>query len=67
MEGRYAYGSRTEGRSAYRSSVSKSKKCLECFKNRNFFKVIAIDDPVIRRLASEDKPTVFATVQSWLH
>nr|GMD06833.1 eukaryotic translation initiation factor 3 subunit D-like [Ipomoea batatas] len=34
---------------------------LERFKNRNFFKVTTTDDPVIRRLANEDKATVFAT------
>ncbi|KAL6542834.1 Eukaryotic translation initiation factor 3 subunit D [Orobanche hederae] len=39
------------------------KNCrpLERFKNRNFFKVTTTDDPVIRRLANEDKATVFAT------
>eukprot|EP00249_Psilotum_nudum_P010805 c22778_g1_i1 orf=388-2046(-) len=39
----------------------KSERRLERFKNRNFFKVTTTDDPVIRRLASEDKATVFAT------
>ncbi|KAB5534016.1 hypothetical protein DKX38_017102 [Salix brachista] len=39
----------------------KAERRLERFKNRNFFKVTATDDPVIRRLASEDKATVFAT------
>ncbi|KAF9610600.1 hypothetical protein IFM89_023488 [Coptis chinensis] len=39
----------------------KSEKRLERFKNRNFFKVTTTDDPVIRRLANEDKATVFAT------
>lgn len=34
---------------------------LERFKSRNFFKVTTTDDPVIRRLANEDKATVFAT------
>ncbi|CAI9105114.1 OLC1v1003969C1 [Oldenlandia corymbosa var. corymbosa] len=38
-----------------------SHKRLERFKNRNFFKVTTTDDPVIRRLANEDKATVFAT------
>ncbi|KAL3851323.1 hypothetical protein ACJIZ3_013205 [Penstemon smallii] len=39
------------------------KNCrpLERFKSRNFFKVTTTDDPVIRRLANEDKATVFAT------
>ncbi|RZC46529.1 hypothetical protein C5167_009057 [Papaver somniferum] len=39
----------------------KNEKRLERFKNRNFFKVTTTDDPVIRRLANEDKATVFAT------
>lgn len=39
----------------------KSERRLERFKNRNFFKVTTTDDPVIRRLASDDKATVFAT------
>lgn len=39
----------------------KSDRRLERFKNRNFFKVTTTDDPVIRRLANEDKATVFAT------
>uniref|UniRef100_A0A7N0REG1 Eukaryotic translation initiation factor 3 subunit D n=1 Tax=Kalanchoe fedtschenkoi TaxID=63787 RepID=A0A7N0REG1_KALFE len=39
----------------------KNERRLERFKNRNFFKVTTSDDPVIRRLASEDKATVFAT------
>ncbi|KAG5234973.1 Eukaryotic translation initiation factor family protein [Salix suchowensis] len=39
----------------------KAERRLERFKNRNFFKVTTTDDPVIRRLASEDKATVFAT------
>ncbi|KAI3935835.1 hypothetical protein MKX01_033019 [Papaver californicum] len=39
----------------------KNEKRLERFKNRNFFKVTTNDDPVIRRLANEDKATVFAT------
>ncbi|RWR87399.1 Eukaryotic translation initiation factor 3 subunit D [Cinnamomum micranthum f. kanehirae] len=39
----------------------KNDRRLERFKNRNFFKVTTTDDPVIRRLANEDKATVFAT------
>ncbi|XP_077228201.1 eukaryotic translation initiation factor 3 subunit D-like [Tasmannia lanceolata] len=39
----------------------KNEKRLERFKNRNFFKVTTTDDPIIRRLANEDKATVFAT------
>ncbi|CAM8988138.1 unnamed protein product [Rhodiola kirilowii] len=39
----------------------RNERRLERFKNRNFFKVTTSDDPVIRRLASEDKATVFAT------
>ncbi|KAG9457447.1 hypothetical protein H6P81_001955 [Aristolochia fimbriata] len=39
----------------------KNEKRLERFKNRNFFKVTTTDDPVIQRLANEDKATVFAT------
>eukprot|EP00250_Pteridium_aquilinum_P013406 c21320_g1_i1 orf=171-1838(+) len=39
----------------------KNERRLERFKNRNFFKVTTTDDPVIRRLASDDKATVFAT------
>ncbi|XP_010434247.1 PREDICTED: eukaryotic translation initiation factor 3 subunit D-like [Camelina sativa] len=39
----------------------KNERRLERFKNRNFFKVTTSDDPVIRRLAKEDKATVFAT------
>nr|GMC83879.1 eukaryotic translation initiation factor 3 subunit D-like [Ipomoea batatas] len=38
-----------------------SDRRLERFKNRNFFKITTTDDPVIRRLANEDKATVFAT------
>ncbi|KAK1298566.1 Eukaryotic translation initiation factor 3 subunit D [Acorus calamus] len=34
---------------------------LERFKSRNFFKVTTTDDPVVRRLANEDRATVFAT------
>ncbi|KAL0016073.1 hypothetical protein SO802_003142 [Lithocarpus litseifolius] len=42
--------------------ITPKNECrLERFKNRNFFKVTTTDDPVIRRLASEDKATVFAT------
>ncbi|KAM0938182.1 putative eukaryotic translation initiation factor 3 subunit D [Dioscorea sansibarensis] len=39
----------------------KNERRLERFKTRNFFKVTTTDDPVIRRLANEDKATVFAT------
>ncbi|CAM9000737.1 unnamed protein product [Rhodiola kirilowii] len=39
----------------------RNERRLERFKNRNFFKVTTSDDPVIRRLASEDRATVFAT------
>ncbi|KAK9983010.1 hypothetical protein SO802_032535 [Lithocarpus litseifolius] len=39
----------------------KNEHRLECFKNRNFFKVTTTDDPVICCLASEDKATIFAT------
>ncbi|KAK4259817.1 hypothetical protein QN277_006110 [Acacia crassicarpa] len=39
----------------------KNERRLQRFKNRNFFKVTTTDDPVIRRLANEDKATVFAT------
>lgn len=39
----------------------KNDRRLERFKSRNFFKVTTTDDPVIRRLANEDKATVFAT------
>lgn len=45
----------------YDRVTSKSERRLERFKNRNFFKVTTTDDPVIRRLASEDMATVFAT------
>lgn len=41
------------------ANYSLFSKCR--FKNRNFFKVTTTDDPVIRRLANEDKATVFAT------
>jgi translation initiation factor 3 subunit D len=46
---------------AYDRTTPKNEKRLERFKNRNFFKVTTTDDPVIRRLANEDKATVFAT------
>ncbi|KAG6523258.1 eukaryotic translation initiation factor 3 subunit D-like [Zingiber officinale] len=39
----------------------KNERRLEHFKSRNFFKVTTTDDPVIRRLAADDKATVFAT------
>ncbi|XP_050364132.1 eukaryotic translation initiation factor 3 subunit D-like [Argentina anserina] len=39
----------------------KNERRLERFKNRSFPKVTTSDDPVIRRLAKEDKATVFAT------
>ncbi|PKU76780.1 eukaryotic translation initiation factor 3 subunit D-like [Dendrobium catenatum] len=39
----------------------KNERRLERFKSRNFFKVTTTDDPVIRRLANEDKAAVFAT------
>ncbi|THU46544.1 hypothetical protein C4D60_Mb09t06060 [Musa balbisiana] len=39
----------------------KNERRLERFKSRNFFKVTTSDDPVIRRLAADDKATVFAT------
>ncbi|ERN01129.1 hypothetical protein AMTRI_Chr03g52710 [Amborella trichopoda] len=39
----------------------KNERRLERFKTRNFFKVTTTDDPVIRRLANEDRATVFAT------
>lgn len=45
----------------YDRVTPKNEKRLERFKNRNFFKVTTTDDPVIRRLANEDKATVFAT------
>ncbi|CAI0468704.1 unnamed protein product [Linum tenue] len=45
----------------YDRVTPKSERRLERFKNRNFFKVTTTDDPVIRRLANEDKATVFAT------
>ncbi|GAV66692.1 eIF-3_zeta domain-containing protein, partial [Cephalotus follicularis] len=46
---------------AYDRITPKNERRLERFKNRNFFKVTTTDDPVIRRLANEDKATVFAT------
>ncbi|CAL9066435.1 eukaryotic translation initiation factor 3 subunit D-like [Musa acuminata AAA Group] len=39
----------------------KNERRLERFKSRNFFKITTTDDPVIRRLAADDKATVFAT------
>ncbi|KAK9684405.1 hypothetical protein RND81_10G207900 [Saponaria officinalis] len=45
----------------YDRLTPKSERRLERFKNRTFFKVTTTDDPVIRRLANEDKATVFAT------
>ncbi|GFY91823.1 eukaryotic translation initiation factor 3 subunit 7 (eIF-3) [Actinidia rufa] len=45
----------------YDRITPKNSKPLERFKNRNFFKVTTTDDPVIRRLANEDKASVFAT------
>ncbi|VVA35267.1 PREDICTED: eukaryotic translation initiation [Prunus dulcis] len=38
----------------------KNERRLEHFNNRNLFKVTTTDDPVIHRLANEDKATVFA-------
>ncbi|KAE8720288.1 Eukaryotic translation initiation factor 3 subunit D [Hibiscus syriacus] len=46
---------------AFDRITPKNERRLERFKNRNFFKVTTTDDPVIRRLANEDKATVFAT------
>eukprot|EP01018_Ginkgo_biloba_P028114 Gb_27992 [translate_table: standard] len=46
---------------SYDQITPKSEKRLECFKNWNFFKVTTTNDHVIRRNASEDKDTVFAT------
>ena len=46
---------------AYDRVNPKAPRRLERFKSRNFFKVTTTDDPVIRRLAEEDKATVFAT------
>ncbi|KAL9229886.1 hypothetical protein vseg_005304 [Gypsophila vaccaria] len=45
----------------YDRLTPKNERRLERFKNRTFFKVTTTDDPVIRRLANEDKATVFAT------
>lgn len=39
----------------------KNERRLERFRSRNFFKVTTTDDPIIRRLANEDRATVFAT------
>ncbi|XP_047948221.1 eukaryotic translation initiation factor 3 subunit D-like [Salvia hispanica] len=46
---------------SYDRITPKNSRPLERFKSRNFFKVTTTDDPVIRRLANEDKATVFAT------
>ncbi|KAI3682930.1 hypothetical protein L1987_83320 [Smallanthus sonchifolius] len=46
---------------SYDRITPKNERRLERFKNRNFFKVTTTDDPIIRRLANEDKATVFAT------
>ncbi|CAL5344991.1 unnamed protein product [Camellia sinensis] len=46
---------------SYDRVTPKNARPLERFKNRNFFKVTTTDDPIIRRLANEDKATVFAT------
>ncbi|KAH7835934.1 hypothetical protein Vadar_031227 [Vaccinium darrowii] len=46
---------------SYDRVAPKNSRPLERFKNRNFFKVTTTDDPIIRRLANEDKATVFAT------
>ncbi|CAH9081317.1 unnamed protein product [Cuscuta epithymum] len=46
---------------SYDRVTPRSDRRLERFKNRNFFKVTTTDDPVIRRLANEDKANVFAT------
>ncbi|KAA8519777.1 hypothetical protein F0562_014122 [Nyssa sinensis] len=46
---------------SYDRVTPKNERRLERFKNRNFFKVTTTDDPIIRRLANEDKATVFAT------
>ncbi|PWA68961.1 Eukaryotic translation initiation factor 3, subunit 7 [Artemisia annua] len=42
---------------SYDRTTPKNERRLERFKNRNFFKVTTTDDPVIRRLANEDKAT----------
>ncbi|KAJ6838549.1 putative eukaryotic translation initiation factor 3 subunit D [Iris pallida] len=39
----------------------KNDRRLERFRSRNFFNITTTDDPVIRRLANEDKATIFAT------
>ncbi|KAL1562676.1 Eukaryotic translation initiation factor 3 subunit D [Salvia divinorum] len=46
---------------SYDRITPKNCRPLERFKSRNFFRVTTTDDPVIRRLANEDKATVFAT------
>ncbi|KAI3818730.1 hypothetical protein L1987_12546 [Smallanthus sonchifolius] len=46
---------------SYDRTSPKNERRLERFKNRNFFKVTTTDDPIIRRLANEDKATVFVT------
>ncbi|XP_075505455.1 eukaryotic translation initiation factor 3 subunit D-like [Primulina tabacum] len=46
---------------SYDRITPKNCRALERFKSRNFFRVTTTDDPVIRRLANEDKATVFAT------
>ncbi|KAE8783264.1 eukaryotic translation initiation factor 3 subunit D-like [Hordeum vulgare] len=46
---------------AYDRVNPKTARRLERFKNRQFFKITTTDDPIIRRLAEEDKATVFAT------
>ncbi|KAJ0094879.1 hypothetical protein Patl1_15912 [Pistacia atlantica] len=46
---------------SYDHVTPKNERRLERFKYRNFFKVTTTDDPVIRRLANEDKATLFAT------
>ncbi|GER31628.1 eukaryotic translation initiation factor 3subunit D [Striga asiatica] len=46
---------------SYDRITPKNCRPLERFKSRNFFRVTTSDDPVIRRLAKEDKATVFAT------
>ncbi|KAF6168617.1 hypothetical protein GIB67_005229 [Kingdonia uniflora] len=45
----------------YDRVTPKNDKRLERYKNRNFYKVTTTDDPVIRRLANEDKGSVFVT------
>eukprot|EP00270_Netrium_digitus_P011632 TRINITY_DN3718_c0_g1_i1.p1 TRINITY_DN3718_c0_g1~~TRINITY_DN3718_c0_g1_i1.p1 ORF type:complete len:583 (+),score=160.88 TRINITY_DN3718_c0_g1_i1:136-1884(+) len=46
---------------SYDRITPKMEKPLERFENRQFHRVTTSDDPVIRRLASEDVGTVFAT------